>query len=176
MQTISSSQYAFLTALYVPVVPLLQWLFLRRPPGLMSWLGIVLAFTGLLLVAGPQDGRITLNAGEIATLISTLAIAAEIILISRYAGKVDVRRVTLIQLAVASLCAWRRNLTPGLAVAHCHQLSGSHCRRSFAGAGCGQRPDSGHHELGATQRFADPRYGDLCRGTSLGWRRGAYCG
>lgn len=106
MQTISSSQSAFLTALYVPVVPLLQWLFLRRLPGLMSWLGIVLAFTGLLLVAGPQDGRITLNAGEIATLISTLAIAAEIILISRYAGKVDVRRVTLIQLAVASLCAF----------------------------------------------------------------------
>ncbi|ORM50643.1 hypothetical protein HA41_18685, partial [Pantoea conspicua] len=106
MQTISSSQSAFLTALYVPVVPLLQWLFLRRPPGLMSWLGIVLAFTGLLLVAGPQDGRISLNAGELATLLSTLAIAAEIILISRYAGQVDVRRVTLIQLAVASLCAF----------------------------------------------------------------------
>ncbi|ADO09000.1 Putative DME family transporter [Pantoea vagans C9-1] len=106
MQTISSSQSAFLTALYVPVVPLLQWLFLRHPPGLMSWLGIVLAFTGLLLVAGPQDGRINLNAGEIATLLSTLAIAAEIILISRYAGQVDVRRVTLIQLAVASLCAF----------------------------------------------------------------------
>ncbi|MBE5250717.1 DMT family transporter [Mixta mediterraneensis] len=106
MQTISSSQSAFLTALYVPVVPLLQWLFLRRPPGLMAWLGILLAFSGLMLVAGPQEGRISLNAGEIATLLSTLAIAAEIILISRYAGKVDIRRVTLIQLAVASLCAF----------------------------------------------------------------------
>ncbi|WP_312463716.1 DMT family transporter, partial [Pantoea endophytica] len=81
MQTISSSQSAFITALYVPVVPLLQWLFLRRPPGLMAWLGILLAFTGLVLVAGPQDGSLTLNAGEIATLLSTLAIAAEIILI-----------------------------------------------------------------------------------------------
>lgn len=106
MQTISSSQSAFLTALYVPVVPLLQWLFLRRPPGLMAWLGILLAFIGLLLVAGPQDGRFALNAGEIATLLSTLAIAAEIILISRFAGRVDVRRVTLIQLAVASACAF----------------------------------------------------------------------
>nr|WP_310616894.1 DMT family transporter [Pantoea cypripedii] len=106
MQTISSSQSAFLTALYVPVVPLLQWLFLRRPPGLMAWLGILLAFIGLLLVAGPQDGRFALNAGEIATLLSTLAIAAEIILISRFAGQVDVRRVTLIQLAVASACAF----------------------------------------------------------------------
>ena len=106
MQTISSSQSAFLTALYVPVVPLLQWLFLRRPPGLMAWLGILLAFTGLVLVAGPQDGSLNLNAGEIATLLSTLAIAAEIILISRYAGQVDVRRVTLIQLMVASACAF----------------------------------------------------------------------
>ena len=106
MQTISSSQSAFLTALYVPVVPLLQWVFLRRPPSVMAWLGISLAFGGLLLVAGPQDGRINLNQGEIATLISTLAIAAEIILISRFAGQVDVRRVTLIQLAVASVCAF----------------------------------------------------------------------
>ncbi len=39
-------------------------------------------------------------------MLSTLAIAAEIILISRFAGQVDVRRVTLIQLAVASLCAF----------------------------------------------------------------------
>lgn len=106
MQTISSSQSAFLTALYVPVVPLLQWLFLRRPPGVMAWVGILLAFTGLVLVAGPQEGRLALNAGEIATLLSTLAIAAEIILISRFAGQVDVRRVTLIQLMVASVCAF----------------------------------------------------------------------
>lgn len=106
MQTISSSQSAFLTALYVPVVPLLQWLFLRRPPGLMAWLGIMLAFAGLVLVAGPQEGGLALNAGEIATLFSTLAIAAEIILIGHYAGQVDVRRVTLIQLLVASACAF----------------------------------------------------------------------
>lgn len=106
MQTISSSQSAFLTALYVPVVPLLQWLCLRRPPGLMAWCGIALAFLGLLLLAGPQDGRLSLNQGEIATLLSTLAIAAEILLIGRFAGEVDVRRVTLIQLAVASLCAF----------------------------------------------------------------------
>jgi drug/metabolite transporter (DMT)-like permease len=106
MQTISSSQSAFLTALYVPVVPLLQGLVLRRPPGIMAWLGIALAFSGLVLVAGPQQSGIALSAGESATLLSTLAIAAEIILISRYAGQVDVRRVTLVQLLVASACAF----------------------------------------------------------------------
>jgi len=88
------------------VVPLLQWLVLRRPPGIMAWLGIALAFSGLVLVAGPQQSGIALSAGESATLLSTLAIAAEIILISRYAGQVDVRRVTLVQLLVASACAF----------------------------------------------------------------------
>ncbi|MGE9550522.1 DMT family transporter [Erwinia amylovora] len=102
MQTISSSKSAFITALYVPLVPLLQWLFLGRMPGLMSWIGVVLAFTGLMLIAGPEGDFVALNIGEIATLVSTLAIAAEIILIGASAGKVDVKRVTIVQLAVAS--------------------------------------------------------------------------
>lgn len=102
LQTISSSQSAFITALYVPFVPLLQWLILGRRPGLMPSLGIALAFVGLMLLAGPNGGSLQFSAGEIATLVSAVAIAAEIILISRYAGKVDVRRVTVVQLATAS--------------------------------------------------------------------------
>lgn len=106
MQTISSSKSAFITAMYVPLVPLLQWLFLRRFPGIMSWAGIALAFAGLLLLAGPEAGSLALNAGEVATLVSTIAIAAEIILISASAGRVNVKRVTIVQLAVASLMAF----------------------------------------------------------------------
>ncbi|WP_422421137.1 DMT family transporter [Pseudomonas sp. GZD-222] len=106
LQTISSSQSAFITALYVPFVPLLQWLVLGRRPGLMPSLGIGLAFVGLMLLAGPEGGSLQFSAGEIATLVSAVAIAAEIILISRYAGKVDVRRVTVVQLATASVLSF----------------------------------------------------------------------
>lgn len=102
LQTISSSQSAFITALYVPFVPLLQWLVLGRRPGLMASFGICLAFVGLMLLAGPQGGSLHFSEGEIVTLVSAVAIAAEIILISRYAGTVDVRRVTVVQLATAS--------------------------------------------------------------------------
>jgi drug/metabolite transporter (DMT)-like permease len=105
LQTIPSSQSAFITALYVPFVPLLQWLVLGRRPGLMPSLGIALAFTGLLLVSGPQGAALQFSPGELATIFSAVAIAAEIILISAYAGKVDVRRVTVVQLATASLLA-----------------------------------------------------------------------
>jgi len=106
LQSISSSQSAFITALYVPFVPLLQWLVLGRRPGLMPSLGICLAFIGLVLVAGPDSGALNLSEGELLTLVSAVAIAAEIILISRYAGQVDVRRVTVVQLLTASALAF----------------------------------------------------------------------
>lgn len=98
LQTITSSQSAFITALYVPIVPLLQWAMLGRPPRLMSWVGVGLAFAGLLLLAGPEAGNLSMSPGEIATVLSAVAIAAEIILIGRFANEVDSRRITIVQL------------------------------------------------------------------------------
>lgn len=106
LQTIPSSKSAFITAMYVPLVPLLQWLCLGKMPGLMSWLGVALAFIGLVFLAGPDGNLLALGQGEIITLIGALAIAAEIILISAWAGKVDIKRVTVVQLAVASLVSF----------------------------------------------------------------------
>lgn len=106
LQTIPSSQSAFITALYVPFVPLLQWLVLGRRPGLMPTLGIGLAFAGLMLVSAPNGASLNFSPGEMATLVSAIAIAAEIILIGAYAGKVDVRRVTVVQLATASVLSF----------------------------------------------------------------------
>jgi drug/metabolite transporter (DMT)-like permease len=100
LQTIPSSTSAFITALYVPLVPLLQWIVFRKRPGVLTFAGVALAFVGLLLIAGPQSGA-AMGTGEIATLISTIPIAVEIILISVFAGRVDLGRVTVVQLLVA---------------------------------------------------------------------------
>lgn len=106
MQTITSSQSAFITAMYVPLVPLLQWAVMRKAPRAMAWAGIALAFAGLVLLAGPGATSIGLARGELLTLAATLAIAAEILLISMFAGQVDTLRVSVVQLAVASLVAF----------------------------------------------------------------------
>ncbi|MDB5686555.1 MAG: EamA family transporter [Rhizorhabdus sp.] len=107
LQTILSSKSAFITSLYVPIVPLLQWLVLRRMPGIMAWVGVALAFIGMILMADPGDAvGGGLGLGEWLTIISTIAIAAEIILIGGYAERVDARRVTVIQVGVASLLAF----------------------------------------------------------------------
>lgn len=105
LQTVESSMSAFLTALYVPLVPLLQWALFRKAPALFSWIGIGLAFAGLLLISGGSAGHLSMSTGEIATLGGTIGIALEIMLIGYFAPHVDSRRVTAIQLlAVALFC------------------------------------------------------------------------
>lgn len=116
LRYIPSSKSAFITAMYVPLVPLLQWVCLGRLPGLMSWVGVGLAFIGLVLLAGPGEALFALGQGEIITLISAVAIAAEIILISAWACQVDVKRVTVIQLATASLVAFLMMIPAGESV------------------------------------------------------------
>ncbi|WP_244230581.1 DMT family transporter [Rathayibacter sp. VKM Ac-2762] len=115
LQTIPSSTSAFLTALYVPLVPLLQWVVFRRRPGVLTLVGVALAFVGLLLIAGPQPG-VALGAGEVATIVSTLPIAAEIILIGLVAGRVDLGRVTVVQLLVAGALGFASMPVAGEAV------------------------------------------------------------
>ncbi len=106
LQSISSSTSAFLTALYVPMVPLIQWLVMRRPPRALTWAGIALAFIGLVFLAGPDAWQVGLGRGEVATLLSAAAIAAEIILIGRFASEVDSSRITVVQLLVGGLLSF----------------------------------------------------------------------
>lgn len=103
LQSLNSSTSAFITALYVPLVPLLQWVVFRKRPRLATWFGVLLAFVGLILLANPGNVGFPFGAGEVATIISTLPIAAEIILIGWFAGKVNLGRVTVVQLLVAGL-------------------------------------------------------------------------
>ncbi|MFT8551223.1 MAG: DMT family transporter [Acetobacter okinawensis] len=106
--SISSSQSAFITAMYVPVVPFLQWFFFRKPPHLMVWLGVLFAFCGLVLLTGPQAiTHLRLQFGEVITLVSTIAIAMEVVLISRFASPaINSFRVAIVQLFVAGLLAF----------------------------------------------------------------------
>ncbi|VEJ44660.1 DMT family transporter [Bartonella vinsonii] len=103
LQTIISSQSAFITALYVPIVPILQWIVFKKPPRLACWIGIVFAFIGLILISGQKLGNFDFSKGELLTLLGALAIAGEVILIGIFANKVDSRRVTIIQLFFGGL-------------------------------------------------------------------------
>ncbi|MRW93471.1 EamA family transporter [Duganella sp. FT80W] len=106
LQYITSSKSAFITAFYVPMVPLLQWLFQRQRPHIAALAGAALSFAGLACLAGPEGIRGGLGYGELLTALGALAISAEIILIGHYSQRVNLARVTVTQLAVASLLAF----------------------------------------------------------------------
>lgn len=105
LQSISSTTSAFITALYVPLVPILQWLVFRKPPKLFTIIGVTMAFIGLILVAGP-GADMSFNTGTLLTILSTLPIAVEIILISWFAGRINLGRVTVVQLLSAGLLSF----------------------------------------------------------------------
>lgn len=106
LQTISSSASALLTAVYVPMVPFAQWLLFRKRPSTLAFVGAGLAFLGLLLIAGPDAIMLSLGVGETVTLISTVPIVGEIILISVFAGRIDLGRITIVQLLTAGLLSF----------------------------------------------------------------------
>lgn len=107
LRSISSSQSAFITGMYVPVVPFVQWLFSGRAPRLAGWLGIGCAFCGLVLLTGwRQIVSLQLGAGEVGTLIAAAMIALEIVLVGYFARPgLDSFRMTVVQLLVVGVLA-----------------------------------------------------------------------
>jgi drug/metabolite transporter (DMT)-like permease len=106
LQSITSSESAFLTALYVPLVPLILLLIFRKIPRFMSWIGVITAFIGLLFLSGNGFDSISFNFGQQITIFGAIPIATEIILISHFAPRVNLRCVTVLQLVFASLFAF----------------------------------------------------------------------
>lgn len=103
LEYIPSSKSAFLTALYVPLVPLLQWVWLRQRPNVAAWIGITLAFAGTLALSGSDALSLSFGFGETLTILGALAIAMEILLLSRHAHGCDAGRLAFVQLVVVAL-------------------------------------------------------------------------
>ncbi|MCF4164328.1 DMT family transporter [Zavarzinia compransoris] len=114
LQYIPSSTSAFLTALYVPMVPIAQLLFMREMPKPMAWLGILFAFTGMALLAGPSEIlRLAIGPGEIMTLASAAVIAAEIVAIGAFTRRMDSRRVAFVQILVITVSTFAATVPAG---------------------------------------------------------------
>jgi drug/metabolite transporter (DMT)-like permease len=99
---ITSSKSAFITALYVPAVPVLQLVLLAQAPRLSAWLGIAVSFLGLLVLSAGEGMRLSLGIGEWLTLGGAVMAALQIILVSRYAPGAEPIRLAGVQLGVVA--------------------------------------------------------------------------
>jgi drug/metabolite transporter (DMT)-like permease len=111
LQTLSSGQAAFISALYVPIVPMLQILVLRRLPGALVWVSAALATAGMMLMAGHAGAA--LSRGDAFALGGACAIAAEITLVAMFAPRADPRRLAVTQCAFVGVSALVLSLVTG---------------------------------------------------------------
>ena len=97
------SKNAFLTAVYCVIVPFLYWAAARRRPDRYNILAALLCVTRVGLVS--LDGDLSVNAGDVLTLICAFFYAAHIVAVAKVSPEKDIYLLTVFQFAFAALYA-----------------------------------------------------------------------
>jgi len=98
----SVSNAGFITALSVPLVPVLGFLIFRQKVRLMVGLGVILATIGLYLLTMGGSAYV-FNKGDLLVLICAFGFAAHIVLTGRWVSGMPVITLSIIQLLAVSL-------------------------------------------------------------------------
>lgn len=102
------SKNAFLTTIYVVLVPFLSWLFLNKKPVFRNYAAAVLCFVGIAFVAllGRNEHGSSELLGDLLTIASGIFYALQIIYISKSVEKEDAMQLLIVELlTVAVLCS-----------------------------------------------------------------------
>jgi drug/metabolite transporter (DMT)-like permease len=96
----TAGKAAFITGLYIVIVPLLG-LFLKQRLNLNMGLGAILAALGLYYLC--ITGRFTIAQGDLLELVGALFWSVHILMIDRYSQKVDALKLSLFQMVTCSI-------------------------------------------------------------------------
>lgn len=107
----TASRSGFITGLAVVLVPLLSIFILKEIPGLMNWVGVLLAIAGLYLLTGVSSAGVL--PGDYLTLGAAFSFGMQIVLLSKYLKKDSPVVLTLIQLGVVAFGALLVSLLRG---------------------------------------------------------------
>jgi drug/metabolite transporter (DMT)-like permease len=97
------SRSAFITGLYVLMVPVVMLALFRRVPRVSSLVGVVLSAMGLYYLTGAAVGSAGFSRGDLLTLACAVAYAFHISFTERYAPKEGVGALVAVQLWVVAL-------------------------------------------------------------------------
>ena len=96
LQFTNIANAAFLTALYVPAVPLISWLLHRHPIKGKIWLALIISLFGSWMLSG--SGTILSQLGDLLIIISVFFWAGHIILIANVTRNINIPfQLSLIQ-------------------------------------------------------------------------------
>lgn len=100
----TASNSAFITGLYVVLVPLLGSLVYRTGPRAAELAGAALAAAGTALLSGGLPTG--WNRGDLLTAGCAVAFAGHILAVERYSRRMDFERLSLMQIAAVALLSW----------------------------------------------------------------------
>lgn len=95
------SKSAFLTGLYIVLVPLLGAAVYRKEPHPSEWLGVLAAAAGVGILTVP-GADFHINWGDVLTLGCAVAFAGQILVLDRYARRGRSERLAVIQLGMVA--------------------------------------------------------------------------
>ena len=103
----TAGKNAFLTTIYVILIPLFTWFLYKKRPGWHVFVAALLSITGIgLLALGTSDAK-AINKGDVFTLICGVFYALHIIWTEKYnRQKDDILLLTNLQFITATLLAW----------------------------------------------------------------------
>jgi drug/metabolite transporter (DMT)-like permease len=97
----ASSKSAFITGLFVVMVPPLSFLILKEKAKVASILGVVLAVSGLYLLTRPKGSEF--NIGDIFTFFCAISFALHVILVQIYTRRYDFFTLTFVQILTTAI-------------------------------------------------------------------------
>ncbi len=96
----SAGKTAFITGLYMVFVPIFG-IFLKQKVKATSWLGIIVAVSGLYLLS--VTDKFTVQKGDLYVLTGAFFWAAQILIIDRFANRVNGLKLSCLQFLTASI-------------------------------------------------------------------------
>lgn len=86
----TATKSGFITGMFVVFVPVLSFLFLRKKVGLLKWISVLLALTGLgLMIVVAGGGMSGVNFGDVLTIFCAVLYAIHIILVGKFSKPDD---------------------------------------------------------------------------------------
>ena len=97
----TSSKNAFITGAYVVCVPFMLWILTKKRPKWITYLSSIICFTGIGFLS--LDGDLSMNYGDVLTLICAFFFATHMIVLERYSRHCDAIVMTALQMLGAGI-------------------------------------------------------------------------
>lgn len=87
-----------ITGLYVVIVPLLSYVYLKSKVSRIDWAAVLIAMIGLIILSDGVSGSSSVEYGNILTVICAIGYALQIAYVSKHSSRIDSMKFTFYQM------------------------------------------------------------------------------